>query len=241
MDLTIGAAVAVVSATAVGATLQGALGFGMNLISVPVLALVVPQSLPVTAIVLGVPISISMTRYERRALDRAGVGWIVAGRVPGAALGAWVVAAVSTSALQAIAGAVVLALVLASVAVPPLRVRRSSQLAAGVVSGVTGTTAGIGGPPLALLYQHASGPTMRSTLAASFMFGTAVSLASLAVAHQIGLGPVLLGAGLAPVVIAGSVVGRRLHGFLERGWLRPAVLLFAGATALTALIRAIAF
>jgi uncharacterized membrane protein YfcA len=239
VDLTVGAIAAVVMATVVGAALQGALGFGMNLVSVPVLALAVPESLPVTAIILGIPISISMVRYERGSLDRVGVGWIIAGRAPGSAVGALVVATVSTSALQAITGAVVLALVVASVAAPPLRIRRGSQIAAGVVSGVTGTTAGIGGPPLALLYQRSPGPIMRSTLAASFMFGTVLSLGTLGVARQITLGPVLLGACLAPVVVAGAVVGRRLHGVLDRGWLRPVVLVFAGATGLAALLRAL--
>ncbi len=239
MDLTLGVVAAAVTATAIGATLQGSLGFGMNLVTVPILALVLPAALPVTVVVLGVPISLGMARYERHALDWAGVGWIVLGRVPGAIVGAWIVASVSTSVLQAVAGAIVLALVAASVASPPLHVSRHSQVAAGLVSGVTGTSAGIGGPPLALLYQHAPGPTMRSTLAASFAFGTVLSLGTLGAAQQIGVDQLLLGLGLAPVVVAGSVAGRRLHRFLDRGWLRPAVLLFAGLTALAAVVHAL--
>ena len=225
---------------ALGATLQGALGFGMNLVSVPVLALALPKALPVTVIVLGLPVSIGMARYELHALDRAGVRWILAGRVPGTVVGAWVVATVSTPVLQALAGGIVLALAAASVATPPLPVRPRTQVAAGLVSGLTGTSAGIGGPPLALLYQHHPGPTIRSTLAASFLFGTLLSLATLGVARQVHVDQVLLAVGLAPVVVAGSVAGRRLHGLLDRGWLRPAVLLFAGLTALAALVHALA-
>lgn len=239
MNLTIAAVAAAVAATAVGSAVQGSLGFGMNLVSVPVLALVLPKALPVTVIVLGIPVSIGMARYEWHSLDRAGVGWIIAGRLPGTVLGAYIVATVSTSVLQAIAGGIVLVLVVASVAVPPLKVHRGTQVAAGIVSGVTGTSAGIGGPPLALLYQHHPGPTMRATLAASFVFGTSISLASLLVARQVGADQVLLGVGLAPVVIAGSIAGRRLHGFLDRRWLRPAVLVIAGVTALTALLHAV--
>lgn len=238
MDLTIWAVAIAVAATALGATVQGSLGFGMNLVVVPVLAVVVPKALPATAIVLGVPISISMLLHERHAVDRAGVAWIITGRVPGSIIGALIVAAVSTSILQGLTGFIVLALVVASIAMPPLKVRRSTQLAGGLVSGMTGTSAGIGGPPLGLLYQHHPGPTMRSTLAASFMFGTAMSLVVLAIAGEISLTQVLLGAGLAPVVVAGSVLGRRLHPFLDRGWLRRAVLLFAAVAALTAIGRA---
>lgn len=238
MHVTIGAVAAVAVAVAAGATLQGSVGFGMNLVSVPVFALVLPKALPVTAIVLGIPISIGMARYEWHAVDRAGVGWIIAGRIPGSVIGALIVATVSTPVLQGLAGGIVLVLVVASMTVPPLPVRSSTQAVAGVVSGLTSTSAGIGGPPLALLYQHHPGPTMRSTLAASFMFGTLLSLATLGIARQVGIDQVLLGAGLAPVVVGGAVAGRRLHGFLDRGWLRPAVLLFAGLTALAALINA---
>ena len=239
MDLTISALVVAVLATAVGATIQGSLGFGMNLVTVPALALVLPEALPVTVIMLGVPISISMLRYERAALDRAGVGWILIGRVPGTAFGAWVVAAVSTSVLQGLVGVVVLLLVVASAVAPPLPVRRDTQVVAGVVSGVTGTAAGIGGPPLALLYQHGTGAAMRSTLAASFMFGTVLSIGALALARQVGASQLLLGAALAPLVVAGTVAGRRFHDLLDRGWLRPAVLTFAALAALTVLVDAV--
>src|SRR3546814_9062822 len=88
-----------------------------------------------------------MLRHEHHALDRVGLAWILAGRVPGSVVGAWVVAVASTTVLEALAGAVVLAMVLASVAMPVLPVRPSTPLVAGVVSGVTGTAAGIGGPP----------------------------------------------------------------------------------------------
>src|SRR3546814_18381487 len=118
---------------------------------------------------------------------------------------------------------------------PVLPVRPSTQLVAGVVSGVTGTAAGIGGPPLALLYQHRPGSTIRSTLAAAFLVGTALSLATLAVAGEVGASQVLLGLGLAPLVVVGSVTGRRFHDWLDQGWLRPGVLVFAAAAAVTVL------
>ena len=238
MDLTVGVVVVAVLATVVGASIQGALGFGMNLVTVPALALVLPEALPVTVIVLGIPVSIGMLRHEHHALDRVGVGWIMIGRVPGTILGALVVATVSTAVLQGLVGIVVLLLVVASAVAPPLPVRRDTQVVAGAVSGITGTAAGIGGPPLALLYQHRSGATMRSTLAASFLFGTVLSLVTLALARQVGADQLLLGAGLAPLVVAGTVAGRRLHDWLDRGWLRPGVLLFAAAAAVTVLVDA---
>ncbi len=237
MHITIGAVAAISAAITIGAAVQGSFGFGMNLVSVPIIALVLPKALPVTVIVLGIPIALGMVHYERHAIDRGGVWWMVAGRIPGAVLGAWVVETVSTSLLQALAGVVVLLLVLATWLMPPVPVRREAQLTAGLISGVTGTAAGIGGPPLALLYQRHPGPTMRSTLAAAFLFGTLISLVTLLIAGQVKVDQVLLGVGLTPVVLFGSIAGRRLHRFLESGWLRPAVLVLAGITAITAIVH----
>src|SRR3546814_12821285 len=70
VDVTIGAVIVAALATFVGATIQGSLGFGMNLVTVPALALVLPEALPVAVITLGLSISIGMLRHEHPALDR---------------------------------------------------------------------------------------------------------------------------------------------------------------------------
>jgi uncharacterized membrane protein YfcA len=79
---------------------------------------------------------------------------------------------------------------------------------------------------------------MRSTLAASFFFGTLLSIGTLTVARQVSGAQLLLGVGLAPLVLAGSYVGRRLHAFLDRGWMRPAVLTFAAISAVVVIVDA---
>jgi hypothetical protein len=154
-------------------------------------------------------------------------------------VGAWVVATVTTAALQGLIGAFVLLFVLASLVTPPIPVGPGTQVTAGAVSGVTGTAAGIGGPPIALLYQHHAGPEMRSTLAASFFFGTLLSITTLAVAQQVSWDQLLLGTALAPLVVAGSYAGRRFHDFLDRGWMRPAVLVFATVSAFVVIVDAL--
>jgi uncharacterized membrane protein YfcA len=239
VEFTVGAVVAAAVATIVGASIQGGVGFGMNLVVVPVLALVLPESLPATAVLLGVPISIVMFQHEHHALDREGIAWIVAGRIPGTIVGTIIVATVTTAALQGFIGVAVLLAVAISVFAPPIPARPSTQATIGAVSGITGTAAGIGGPPVALLYQHHPGPTMRSTLAASFFFGTLLSITALTVAGEMLLADVALAAGLLPLVVVGSWIGRQAHGILDRRWLRPAVLGFAAIAAIVVLIDAV--
>lgn len=239
MDVTVGAFVLAAIATLVGAAVQGSIGFGMNLVTVPVLALVAPESLPVAVIVLGIPISITMLRHELSSLDATGLGWIIGGRVPGTIIGAWVVASVSTTTLQAVVGVVLLGIVVASAVSPPIPIRPATQAITGTVSGITGTSAGIGGPPLALLYQRSSGPTIRATLSASFLIGTFLSLSILGISGSVSSAQLLLGASLAPLVVAGVLIGRRSHDLLDRGWMRPAVLTFAAISALVVLADAL--
>lgn len=238
MDITLAAVIGAAAAVLVGATIQGSIGFGMNLVTVPVVALVLPDALPATAVLLGIPLATAMVRHERHAVDRSGVAWIMVGRLPGTVVGAWVVATVTDSTLGVLIGAFVLLAVLASVAAPPLPVHRGTQLVAGVVSGTTGTAAGIGGPPVALLYQRHPGPTMRATLAATFLFGTILSIATLAVAGEVHGYDVGLALGLAPLTVAGSYLGRHLARMLDRGWLRPAVLAFATVSAVVVILNA---
>ena len=102
------AVLAVAAATLAGASIQGSIGFGMNLVTVPVLALTLPDALPVTPVLFGIPISIAMVRHERHAVDRPGLVWILAGRVPGTVAGAVIVASVSTDALKIVIGVSVL-------------------------------------------------------------------------------------------------------------------------------------
>src|SRR4029079_5193713 len=128
MDVTVGALILAALATIVGATIQGSIGFGLNLVTVPVLALVLPDALPVTVVLLGIPISIAMLRHEHHALDRRGLGWIITGRVPGTIVGAWVAATVTTTMLQGLIGGFVLLFVLASILTPPLPVRPGTQV-----------------------------------------------------------------------------------------------------------------
>lgn len=239
MELTLGAVAAAAVATLIGATIQSSIGFGMNLVVVPVLALVLPESLPATAVLLGFPMSVAMLLHEHHAVDRAGVGWILLGRIPGTALGAWVVVAVSVDTLAVLIGVSVLLAVVLSLFAPPVRLTRPNAVLAGAASGTTGTAAGIGGPPLALLYQHQPGPTIRSTLAASFFFGTLLSITTLAIAGEVLAADVALVAGLLPAVVLGSLLGRRMHAVLDRAWLRPAVLAFAAISAVVVIVDAI--
>src|SRR4051794_18044652 len=148
-----------------GGMVQGSIGFGLNLVVVPVLAVLIPGSVPGSMILISMPMTLTMLLREHHAIDWLGVRWIAAGRIPGTLIGVLIVSALTDTQLGLVVGIVILLGVLLSIVHPGIAIRRRSAFAVGGVCGVTGTAAGVDGPPMALLYQHQEPHTLRATLA----------------------------------------------------------------------------
>jgi uncharacterized protein len=219
---------AVVFASAfLGALIQGSIGYGLNLVVVPVVAVVAPEALPSAMIIMALPMTAGSALREYRHIDRTSVLWLTLGRLPGVALGTWIVATLASETLTVVIGAIVVVAASMSVVVASIRVTPISSAIAGLVGGIMGTASSIGGPPVAILYQNEPGPVLRSTLGAAFLIGTVASLAALALAGHVLGWHWALGIALMPAIGMGLYASRFLHGWLDAGWLRPCVLGFA--------------
>ena len=69
--------------TFVAASIQGVVGIGFALVSVPILALIDPSLAPVPQLLITMPLTITMAWRERRHIDASGIG---SDRWPGASL-----------------------------------------------------------------------------------------------------------------------------------------------------------
>lgn len=216
---------------ALGALVQGAVGYGMALVAAPLLALLDPALVPVPLIVLSAGHSVLAVLRDGRHADRAGVGWAMLGRLPGTGLGVLAVVALSQQVFSLVVGSCVLAFILLSLLTWQPRPRPRSLLLAGLASGVGGTAAGIGGPPIALLYQCATGPRVRGTIGAYFVLGSVTSIAALAAAGQVTGAALISAAQLAPFLLAGFLLSGPARHVLDKGWTRHAVLTVAAASA----------
>jgi hypothetical protein len=225
----------------VASTVQGVVGFGSNLLAVPVVALIVPAALPGAMVVPGIPMAVAMAAHEREHIDWRGSRYLLLGRVPGTAVGVAVVAAASTEALAVIIGVVVIAAVVLSMAASHLHpgITPTSASVTGVVTGVTGTAAAIDGPPLALLYQNDPAPVFRSTLATQFAIGTVFTITGLLLGGQLHGWQLLLGVSLMPCFFAGLALSLVVRPRLAGRELRPAVLTIAALTGVAAILRAV--
>jgi uncharacterized membrane protein YfcA len=110
---------------------------------------------------------------------------------------------------------------------------------AGSVSGFMGTTAAIGGPAVALLYQHDDGPTVRASLAAYFTVGSLMSITALFLVKRFGLHDLVQGASMLPGIAVGFALSGRSGAFLDKGRTRIAVLVVAGLSGVAAMLRAL--
>ena len=120
-----------------------------------------------------------------------------------------------------------------------LRPDRRTLIGAGTLSGFMGTTSSIGGPPTALVYQHAPGTRLRGTLAGYFIVGVSISLAALAAIGRLGQAELWLALLLQPGILAGFAVSSRAIGRLNEGHTRPAVLTVATVMAIVVIVRAL--
>ncbi|MEU0516597.1 sulfite exporter TauE/SafE family protein [Streptosporangium sp. NPDC006007] len=216
----------------VGAIVQGAVGFGVGIVAAPVVMLLNPGVVPGAVQVVSAVMPMFTLATEWRKVDWRGLGFALLGRVPGSLLGGLVVVQVSTRALGLLVGMMVLVAVGLTAWVVSVPRTGRTVTGAGFISGIAGTATGIGGPPMALVYQNAKGPQIRATLGMFFMLGAVQSLIVLAVLDRLPLRALTFGALLIPFLIAGFLVSGPLRRFLDGGRVRIAVLILAGASAL---------
>ncbi len=224
-------------AVAAGATLQGAIGFGFAFVVVPAFTVLRPEAVPVTPLLLALPLTGWMAYRERQGIDLRGVAAMTAGRAGGTVAGAWLLTRLAARPLSVLAGAAILGAVALQSRRRSFQPRRGQRVVAGFVSGAMGTTAALGGPAMALAYQGSPGRELRPTLALGLFVGILLSLAVLAVAGEVAARGVALAAALAPGVAVGLLARRRLAPLLDGDRLRPAILLLAGLFGLAALLR----
>jgi len=237
--MSIPALVAALVVTFIAAMIQGVVGMGFAMVSVPILALIDPSLAPVPQLLITLPLTASMAWKERRHIDPSGIGWIIGGRIPGAIIGLGLLAVATQQTLDlAIAATVIIA---AAIIASGFHVARSraSEFGAGALSGASSLIASIGGPPLALLYSGDDGPTIRSNLAAIFSIGLLITLGARIASGNISLSDLSVAAILFPALVAGYLASLRVKTRVSHGFVRNGVLVMSLLGAVGLIVRAL--
>ncbi len=222
---------------AVGSALQGAVGFGLALITVPVLLLIDPRLVPGPVMCGAFVLTLMMALRERGDVDRFGLKWSLIGRLPGTIAGALVLSSIPLAYMGPVLGALVLLAVSMSLSGLRLTPNAPTLFVAGSLSGFMGTISSIGGPPLAMVYQHTTGARLRGTLASYFVVGTVMSLVALVMVDRFGWSEFLWSLAMIPGVILGFILSGWLVPLVDRGYTRTAVLGVSAAAALMTIAR----
>jgi uncharacterized membrane protein YfcA len=224
---------------AAGTLVQGSLGFGTNLVAAPILAVIDPQLVPVPVILASLVFNVLLARRDRGEVPWQVIRRPLMGLVPASVLGAAAVAMVSQRGLGILFGILVLVAVALSVSGRHPSMSPSHLLTAGAASGFMGTTTGIGGPPMALVFQRHSGPQLRASLSRFFGIGSVVSFLTLMAFGQVAWADFGRAAVLVPGGLLGFFVSRHTAHRLDHGYVRHGVLAVSGLSAVIVLTRAL--
>ena len=231
---------AVIAATIVlGAAVQGLVGLGLGLVAAPVTMLLEPALMPDLLLWLAMIFPLLTLTREHTDIDWRGLGWSVLARIPGTAVGVYLLTIISTRVLGIAVAVMVLVSVATTARAVVVPVNRSSLFTAGFASGIAGTATSIGGPPLAILYQHRPPQQIRSTLGIYFIVGAALSLVGLAVTGGLEASTFVLAMAFVPCLLVGFLIHRVLRGLLPRDRVRVAVLVVCATSAVVLLARSL--
>ncbi|MEV7218401.1 sulfite exporter TauE/SafE family protein [Streptomyces sp. NPDC093681] len=214
-------------AVVVAAFVQGSSGLGFALIVAPVAGFIDPGLAPVFVLASMIPLNLYVAWRERTSLDLRGAGWITGARLAATPAGLALLWLIPEHSLGLFVGVATVLAAVVSLAAPTFAPGRAAYVGAGAVTGLTETATGVGGPPLALVYQHRPPAELRSTVAACFLVGEVASLLLLFATGKAA--PVELGraALLLPAIALGAWLSRLVHHRLDARRMRLFVLVFA--------------
>jgi hypothetical protein len=206
------------------ALLQGAVGFGLGMLAIPFLIYLDIRFVPGPLLVAALTLHMLVLRRDRSGVDSSGLSLLLSGRLLGTLPAMWLLAVLPIDSMKLVLALIVLAGAVMGVAHGGGHPTRTALFSAGTASGFMATVGALGGPPVALIYQRASGLRLRGTLAAYFIVGTVVSLGALGAIGRFGVQEARLSLVLIPGTVLGYLLSRRAALYLDTGYTRTAVL-----------------
>ncbi len=228
----------------VGHFIKGLSGFASALFSIPLLALFLDIKFVVPVFLLFDLFSgVILTAQTRRFIDKRSALLILAGLFIGTAAGTHFLLSFGSDALKRIFGVLVIIFALKMLIWGnPETKRRISEVwapLAGVVGGCTGAMFGLNGPPMVLYLtrQLRDKQVFRATLYGLFLVDACYRLALYSWGRLITWEVVKFALYLSPFLLAGLVVGSKLHARIHQDVFKKIVALVLLVTGTLLIIR----
>ncbi len=222
-----------------GTVIQSAVGFGLALIAAPVLLLIDRNLVPGPLISAALFQVIWMGWNERHSINFGYLKAALAGRLIGSPPAAYLMGTISAMVFDLLFASLVLIAVGISLVHTNIRPSSTKVFVATIFSGFMSTISSIGGPPVALVFQNASGSELRGNLAMLFTMGCIVSLIALAAVGRFQLEDLVYSALLILGVIIGVLCSGPFKRLIDRHSARPWLLGLCSLSALTVILRAV--
>ena len=221
----------------IGSIVQGSVGIGLGFIAVPLLVLIDPGFVPGPLLLAALVLTALISVREYQSIEFQNLSWAIIGRTFGTVIGVFVITIMPVSKISLLFAAMILLAVIISILGLRIRVNKKNLFSTGVLSGVMGTTSAIGGVPMAMIYQDLKGPNLRATLSGIFMIGTILSILALFLVGKFGWNEIKLAGILIPGIVLGYMISVRTAKFLDRGFVRPVVLIIASFAGIGIIIK----
>ena len=222
-----------------GSLVQTTAGMGFAMVSVPLLALISLDFVPGPTIFVNLFLTVLMLKDGRATIVRQEMLCLLPAILTGTVLGAVVLAHVPLATLGVLFALLVLLAVVVTFIVKVQCLTPSGLIIGGVAAGLMGTTSGIHGPPLAVIYQHEPIQKIRATLALVFLIAYTLSLLALALSGEFNVALAITGLLLLPGLLLGFQLGKRVRQRVSPARARMITLSIASVSAVILLVKSL--
>lgn len=220
-----------------GSLLQGLIGYGVGMFCAPLLFLISPSLVPAPLILISTVLTIMMMARDKRHLQFDQVSWAMKGGFVGTVLAGLVLKVATKDQFELFFGLLILTAVLISLLGFKPKVTKRNNVIAGFTSGFMGTLTAVGGPPIALLYQHGAIKNIIANLTAFFLFLNVVAIITLASIGEITLTTLKVVVIATPGVALGLYASTKAQGLVKAHLAQRWILVLSTITAVIAIVR----
>ena len=221
------------------AVLQVSTGMGFGMLASPLVALVAPELVPGSILIMGLVVATAGAWKERQNIVVEELKLGVIGRIIGSAFAFILLASLpNRDTFMIIFGIMILAAIALTAIGRPIAFNNKNLFGLSIVSGTMGTMTAVGAPPMALIYHRQPPAVVRPTLNAFFGAGSVLGIISLYLSGWLGWNDLLAAILFLPAMLIGIRIGGSFRHLSPR-WLSRILLALSACAAILLIVRGI--
>ncbi|MGI9353028.1 MAG: TSUP family transporter [Rhizobiaceae bacterium] len=223
----------------IASILQISVGMGFGMLAAPMIALIKPEIVPGSILIMGLVVAFSGAWRERQHISAVELKLGIGGRVIGSGMAFVILLLIpSVEVFLILFGLVMLVAVLLTASGIRLSFNNNNLFNLSVVSGLMGTITAVGAPPMAIIYHDRLPNIVRPTLNAFFGAGSVLGIISLSASGWLSLPDLIAAVFFLPAMFIGILIAEPLKS-IPTTWLSRILLSLSAAASLLLVARGI--